>query len=508
MQHLFPRFSCRPLASVVLALLVAGCAPEKVEESAIVATIGDAVVRADDFAKSFELGFPHLKRGDDPRRAYLSRVIDEKLLALEGYRLSLDTTEAVRAQIDDLRDELLVEQIFEREVNAHVTVSDEEIAEALQRDGVRFRLRYVPTATREQAEQVRRFINTDGFDAALAQQLARRPEAPFRAEDFVTPYLTAAEIPPALLEGLQNLPVGVPSAPLPVAGQFLIAEVLDIRREPLVLDADTRTRTRQVLFQQKARQAARAYVTSRMEPLEVRVKAGVFRELSRTLWSWYRTLDGPPLRLSHALAGDTKPEAAAVRARLDDVLATTRDSSITVRALLAAFPARRYALSTKSEDAFQGDLYDAIGLALRDATFLQQAHADKLVETPAVVADLARWTDKWVYQALLHHLADTVQVTEADVETYRTRHAAQYDALTLSPTILDVRVRDDVRIARVRAALPDVLRALRQQYPVTIHDAALDAAVSLEDAATPGLPVMLFKAHTGRPLYPVVDPAW
>lgn len=495
------------LLALAALTVVAGCTAPETPEQPVVATVGDQAIAAEDFARSFELGFPHLKRGADARRAYLDRMVDEKLLALEGYRLRLDTTGAVRAQVADLLDELLVEHIFEREVNAHVSVTDAEIEEALQQEAVRFRVRYVPAGTAAEAAQVRAVRLRDGFDAALAEHLARHPETPFQPADFVTPYLTAAEVPPEILDGLRDLPMGEPSEPLLVGGQYVVAEVVDVQREPVALDPAARSRVRQALFQQKAKRQARTFVTTRMEPLEVRIRAGAFRDLTAALWAWYPTLDGPPLRLSDALAADASPEAEAVRVLRSTVLATTRDSTLTVGDLLDAYPARRYALSTKTREGFQGDLYDAIGLTLRDASFVAQARAEGLAEAPAVRADLDRWRDKWVYQALIAHLADTVTVTEADVAEYRARHAAYYDALDLADAERAERLRADIRTAKVRAALPELLAALRERHAVTIHDDALEAAVPAAQV-TPGLPVTLFKAHTGRPLYPTVDPAW
>ncbi len=498
------------LGVLLSVLLIAGCGEDDgpaVADDEVVARVGDVAIGAEDFARSFELGFPHLKQGPDPRRAYLDHMIAEALLAQEGYRLGLDTTAAVRAQVADLEDELLVEEVFEHEVNDRVLVSEAEITEALQANAVRLRLRYVPASSYVEAEGVRSAIEEDGFDAALAQQLARRSDVPLRAEDFVTPLLSPAEVPAPVLDAIRDLPVGTPSAPIRAAGQYLVVEVADVQRQPVEIDAEARERARQTLVQQEAKALAREYVTGRMEPIGLRIKAGVFRQLTGALWDWYGTLDGPPLHFADALRDARGSEADVLRDLRDEVLATTRDGRLTVGDLLATYPSRRYPLSTKTEDAFQSDLYDAIGLTLRDAAFTEQAREQGWDEAPAVAADLRRWRDKWVYQAMVDHVADTTTVSDGDVATYRQRHDAYYDGLGLAAAALAAQVRADARRAKARAALPRVVAALRQRYPVTVDAEALAAAVPDAEAA-PGLPVMLYKAHTGRPIYPVADPAW
>ena len=497
------------LAVLSAAAWAAGCGPSEPDSPPIpvVATVGDAEIRADDFARSFELGFPHLKQGDDPRQSYLDHMIAEALLAQEGYRLRLDTTAAVRDQLADLEDELLVEQVFEREVNSRVSVSDAEVQRALQEDAVRVRLRYVPAATLEEARSVRATAEAEGFDAALARQLAARADIALRPEDFVTPFLNPAELPAPVLDAIHDLPVGTPSAPIAAGGQYLLVEVADVQREPVGLDAEARTRARQTLEQERAKALAREYVTGRMEPMGLTLKGGAFRALTDALWAWVPTLDAPPLALASALAADRSAEADAVRARLGDVVATTRDGNLTVRDLLERYPARRYPLSTDSREAFQGSLYDAVGLTLRDEAFTGQARTEGWDEAPEVAADRRRWRDKWVYQAMVDYVADTTTVSDADVAAYRQRHAAYYDGLGLAPAALDAQVRDDARRAKARGALPRVVAALRERYPVAVDAEALAAAVPDADV-TPGLPVLLYKAHTGRPLYPIADPAW
>lgn len=497
------------LAVLAAAAWAAGCGPSDpaAPPVPVVATVGDAEIRADDFARSFELGFPHLKQGGDPRRAYLDHMIAEAVLAQEGYRLGLDTAAAVRDQLADLEAELLVEQVFEREVNRRVSVSDAEVQRALQQDAVRVRLRYAPAATWEEARSVRAVAEAEGFDAALERQLAARADVALRPEDFVTPFLSPAELPAPVLDAIRDLPVGTPSAPIAAGGQYLVVEVADVRREPVGLDAAARARARQTLEQERAKAFAREYVTGRMGPVGLTLKGPAFRALTDALWAWVPTLEAPPLSLAAALAADRSAAADAVRALQDEVVATTRDGRLTVGDLLERYPARRYPLDTDGREAFQGSLYDAVGLTLRDEAFTAQARAEGWDRAPEVAADLRRWRDKWVYQAMVDYVADTTTVRAADLAAYRQRHRAYYDGLGLAPAALDAQVRADARRAKARGALPRVVAALRERYPVAVDAAALAAAVPDADAA-PGLPVLLYKAHTGRPLYPIADPAW
>ncbi len=153
----------RGWACVVLLISAAGCGPETpvpaepAGQEPVVATVGGEPVYARDFVLNYEFGFPQLHRGSNARLAYLNRIVDEKLLALDGTRRGLLDNPEVRRNIEDLRDELLVEQLFQRHVNDRVDVTPEDIVSAMQQAQTSFRLRYLPARSLPEAlEFVRR----------------------------------------------------------------------------------------------------------------------------------------------------------------------------------------------------------------------------------------------------------------------------------------------------------------------------------------------------------------
>ena len=79
----------------------------------------------------------------------------------------------------------------------------------------------------------------------------------------------------------------------------------------------------------------------------------------------------------------------AFRAIFDDVLITTTDVDWTVMEFLEAFPAMRYPLRHDRQEEFENDLYDAIGLTLRDRYFVRRALAEGLDDDPALRHELA-----------------------------------------------------------------------------------------------------------------------
>jgi hypothetical protein len=452
----------RHIVLFVVSTLAAGCArPDTTEPAvAVVAVVAGEPIYASDFVMNYELGFPHLRQGENPGLSYLQRVIDEKLLAMEGYRRGLIEDEAIRRRVTNLREALLVEQVFHRYVNDRITVNDEDIEMAMQRDRVAFKLRYVPAPSLERVQDLRALAGRVGFDDVVTDFAASHRDVSIRPEDLQSPYVSWRDISPTLLSAIQDLPLGAISEPVRYNGHYLLLQVMDVRRDPVApVSAAERSRYEQIIFQQKARSTAREFIGSMMKPLGVRIKAPIYASLRNGLWTWYQ--DAPPQEnLLRALSGIETRYADSIRSVLDDVLVTTNEGDWTVRRFLEEFPVERYPLRYQRTEDFENDLYDAVGLTLRDKYFVQRAEREGLDDTEEVRHEMNLWLDKWMFRALV----DDVEESGESIE--------------------------------------DVLGALRDRYAVEIHHEVLDT-LGLSDAGSAGL--TLLKGHTMRPAFPIVD---
>lgn len=461
---------CRWMLIVLLLLLilVSGCGPgspattKSVGEGAVVATVSGEPIYARDFVLNYELGFPHLYRGSNTRLAYLNRIIDEKLLAHEGIRHGLLDRAEVKWKIEDLRDELLVEQVFQHYVNDSVRITPEDITLAMQQDQTSFRLRYLPAKSQLEARRLRDEAIREGLPALILEFVSQNDGLNLHPSDFESSYVKSHGLHPDLMAAVINLPMGEISTPVPYHGQFLLLELIDVRREPVALSGQTRATFEHVIFNKKAKALARDFIGSMMKPLDVRLKPAPYKSMREVLWQWYQE-ELPQGSLLAALLARKAPTADSLRLILDDVLITTSNGDWTVREFLAAFPATRYPLRHEQRAEFENDLYDAIGLTLRDHYFVKRALEENLDDDPAVHHELALWTDKWVYRVMRDELIDN------------------------------------------KESVNEAVLQLRKRYPVVIHRAVLDT-LTLSPPNHAGLTV--FKGHTHRAAFPVADPVW
>ena len=145
----------------ILLFLLFGCSKKKSQlENDIVAYVGDYKISARDFQLNYEFGFSNLKTKGIEKLSYLEYMIDEALLSQEGYRLELDLSEQIQSKEKALLNELLVEELFKKEVDDKINISDNEIKEAISKSSVKWKLRYWVEPDLKDAEQVYSFIQT------------------------------------------------------------------------------------------------------------------------------------------------------------------------------------------------------------------------------------------------------------------------------------------------------------------------------------------------------------
>jgi hypothetical protein len=511
-RHCLPvpvsRFALYACAPFLLSLIVLGCKPSPdTEGDGVIATVGDRTISVDEFRVNYELGFPHLKTGSNPRRVYLDRMIDEKLLALEGYRLRLHERSQVREKVLNLHEELLVGQVFNEMVDNQIRVSDEEIEDLRYRDHVSFRLRFLPTTTWIQARRMRDLIVDSGFERAFAEWESGDVDKRLKSSDFETGFVLWSDVEPDLLKEIVDLPVGTVSEPIQYRGSFIVVQVVDIRRTPLTDSprAAEKDHYLQILQQQKAKIRARQFVKETMSSSELRIRTGPYRYLEKYLWSWIQTherIDNLFESLERSGDGDTD----SLRAVYGDTLLATRDEQWTVAQFLKDFPYRRYPFSRRSFRAFQTDLYDGFGLLLRDRAFLEIARSRGYGELPSIRKELGLWSDKWVYRELVRAIGDTVSVTPEDVEAY---FAKQREFWPQDADLGDVRsdVEEMVHRARTDAIVLRFVETLRKRYRIVIDAEALARVDLYETAGSSKQTITVVKGSSGRPAWPVVDPA-
>ncbi|NPV04411.1 MAG: hypothetical protein HPY67_06745 [Syntrophaceae bacterium] len=256
------------LAAVCLAAAI-GCSSFRTPSEDAIATVNGAEITVKDFTVKLRnalnlAGTPSALQAhniDAIKREALDELIEEKLMLIRAERLGLRVTdeelkrrvEEIRkdysgenfAQVfggekvdykiwsEELRKRLLLEKLIDQEVNAKITVTDEEAQEAYQANRGKYyseesvHVAQIVVPTKEKADAVLRRLQAGEEFAKIAQEVSTGPEA---AKGGDLGVFTRGVMPEAFDRVVFSLPEGRTSKVVKSPYGFHVFKVL--KREP------------------------------------------------------------------------------------------------------------------------------------------------------------------------------------------------------------------------------------------------------------------------------------
>ncbi|GAB4367349.1 MAG: hypothetical protein Kow0042_07880 [Calditrichia bacterium] len=469
-------------------------------QSVILATIGDRVITVEEFRRNYEGGFSHLKTGQNRKLTYLNYLINEKLLALEGYRLGLNESPPVKSLEQKLLNELLIETLIDREVKSKIKVTPEEIQEEITKSKVRFKFRYWVEPTRERAQQVALDMRERGYAEVVDDLMHRTRETRIDPKRFETDYLTHLDVPPEVLAAIQDLPYGEISDPVELNGKYYIFQVLDIRRQGITENEykANMSRFEQIIFYRKLKEKLGIYIEDLLEPRNIVTKGESFKLLADALSEWSRSAERGKKHFLESVkqASEESPALMNLKKNLNQTFLTHSEGQVSIGEFLKHFNVNRFFRGKGKEGISTEDLHHEVQLSIRDYFMAQEASSLNLQNSPEVQWELQLWRDKWVFNEMREILFSEEGLIEQDREKNANE---QLDSLVQQSA-------GDWN--RQIAILNSQLQSLREKYPVSINEAVLDTLKVIEFKKSRWASMQIFKAGTNRPAFPVVDPIW
>lgn len=467
---------------VTVGIRCAGEDSVKDESSIVLARVGDKVITVDEFRKNYELGFPHLKIGKDRKRSYLNWMINELILAQEGYRLGLDQSERVQLSVERMKRELLVEALIREKIQKNISVTMDEIKEAINKSKVSFKFRFWVESSYARAVEVANEMKQRGYADVVGDLIRAHPEISPDPALLETGYLTWMDVTPEVLNAIKDLPYGDISEPVLINGKYYIFQVLDIRRMAVTENEyySKAPSVKKALLQQKLHQAVATYTTNLLEEKNIVTKKPLFDKLYDALEEWKAKRESLSSNFKKAVlsADESLPKLSALRSSLNEPMVTSTDGDISLNEFLDYFFPEKIPAEVKNKQSLRIELHKLVALTIRDYFLLKEARKDHLEELPEVTYQLNLWKDKWVYEEMRHQLLNNL------TEKNRTK-------LTYLDTALD-----------------SSLSTFRERYPIEINEAVLDTIQVVDFQKSRWAAVQLFRTGTNHLAYPIADPLW
>jgi hypothetical protein len=198
----------------------------------ILAGAGDKKITAREFIYGYEFGPSFPKKVKDSKEVYLNYLINEKLLASDGYSRRVDTMSIVKDNLSGIESDLATEELFKTEVLTQVKISDDEINAAVGKKLITIELKWLFAPNKDSLSFFNQKISSGlSFDSIFRLQLN---DSVFEDQRKWNTDLFDLEQKSSMIAGLiKNQKVGSISSPVKGPDGYYIFKIINIWKEAL-----------------------------------------------------------------------------------------------------------------------------------------------------------------------------------------------------------------------------------------------------------------------------------
>ncbi|MEJ2616831.1 MAG: peptidylprolyl isomerase, partial [Ignavibacteriaceae bacterium] len=136
------------------------------------ATIGSKIITVKEFLTSYEFGPAYPKRIKNSKEHFLDYMINEKLLAMDGYSQGIGDSAQVKEMLDALRGDLATEEMFKDDILKNIKIEKEEIDKAVAEKQITYKIRWLYSSNKKVLLDYKSILKkTNSFDSLFKSQL-------------------------------------------------------------------------------------------------------------------------------------------------------------------------------------------------------------------------------------------------------------------------------------------------------------------------------------------------
>ncbi len=506
----------------LIGLFLLSCSSEKdkqLEDDQIVARVGDRVITAHDFVTKFEFSFAPFRQGPNPRKSYLNYLINEMLIANEGYAEGFGDSRYVKSRVTNRRNNNMLQAFYGKYVHGKVNIPDSEIEEATKRASIKFRMMIWPVPSMEEGNKVYSEASKSTLEEYVEQQLSKYEVRNVNKQYFETDWLDFLEMRPELLNEIQDLELGETSKPIPYGNGYALFQVLSIQREPIKTDelkyGARRKRIEARLFNIQSDKIVHNLMDSLLTPMEVRASSRNIERFVNPLYKWMRRglpEYGSLLENLNEVTPDSASYLIELKNMLDEPLIQHKDGVITVEDYFGYFNYHRRIMNrSESLDDVRNRLMVELGNMIKNGRFIEIAEEEGFQDSASIVHDLQLWEEKYTYEAFRYEMTNDVSVSMEEMEEFFKKRWNELHISNIDTTRF-YKYENDVHNfllhEKQTKLLNDEISKLKEKYDIWINEDLLNSLELNDDPKSLETSLFVTKNFTGERVVPDADYKW
>jgi hypothetical protein len=471
-------------------------------KDSVVAAVGNIQITSEEFVKGYEYGPAFYKREKKSKETYLQYMINEKLLALDGYKRKVDTAKQVVDMVKAFHDDLVTGELFNDEIFSKIKIDDSEVDSVITQKQLEVNIKWLYTANKEEAAKyANRPDLSTAFDSLFIQRC--KDSTVMNERQLKTDLYHLKMKNPVMAKIIDTLKVGKVSLPIHAQDGWYLVKLENVFRN-LILTESEKNRLRS--------ESIEAVKTNKMNRLSEQYVVGLMNNenpvIRKDEFSVLRTYIGK------YILPKEKFEEWKLAARLDSVLAALKNAdkeklpgltlvemkngTVTFSEFLNWYWVRdQYIkLNEKNLRTYSISLEQMIWRMVRDKLLVAEADRKNLSERPSVKEQEKWWKDKIVYGYVRNELANSVMLENKELKQPNDDSKQKSDVEKLG--------------AELSKKIFKKVNQLKQKEPIKINSEVLNSLRVTDENDPTAIEVYTVKKEglIPRTPYPSIDIDW
>lgn len=466
----------------------------------VVARVGDIKITAEEFIYSYEYGPAFPKRVQNSKQTYLNYMINEKLLALDGYEKGYMKKEEPAGMYSDIVSDLAAEEMFSKEIMPEIKINDAEIGKVIEKKQSEYEIRWLYAKELQQLESYLSDLKKGIlFDSLYNKQFngSVLPEDRQLTSSLYNIYVKN----PQFGQIADTLDPGRISDPIHTDDGWYIIKIDNISKNLITGESE---------YEKLKSESVNAITKSKMEILSNQFIKDLFVKenpvIKRDVFNLLRSYLGKFILSENEYSGwklDDKLETAMKNLGLTKgekypglTLVKSENNEFTLDEFITWYRNRENYVKFKKDDLpqFSKSLEELVWLMVRDKLLSAKADNGGYFKSPWVKKQAAWWKDKISYSVNRNELAKSVTLNSEEIRAINEEHKSESEILT----------QDFTR------KIFNKLVELRKKYKITVNDEILREINVSSENDKKAIEMYIVKRGNliPRPAFPSIDNDW
>jgi hypothetical protein len=472
------------------------------ESDKIVASVGPINITVEEFINSYEYGPAFVKRKMDSKKRHLNYMINEKLLALDGYSRGIDKNNDVESILSDFENDIATEEMFVEDILNKIEIFEEEIDTLITQKQLELDIRWLYAENAGELDKINDAL-TSGISFDSLYNIQFKDSIYLDDRSMKINRFQLGKKNPELAVRIDTLPVGKVSEPIKAVDGWYIF-ILDNVMQNVILTESELIRLQQesvnALKKKKMDQISDKYVNQLLlarDPVIKRQSFNVLRSyigtytLEQELYDDWELPDKLDASLNELQV--TKDNVG------QSVLVEMNEGNVTLEEFLKWYRNRSQyiKLDKNNLQSFSKSLENLIWRMLRDKLLSEKAYERNFHQTKSFKKQTNWWRDKIVYSAVKKDIVESIALENEE---------NKFNSLDS----LDIEHNKEKINTEITRRLFLRLNELKKKYEININEDVLEKTYVSEENNPKAIDFYTVKKGglIPRTPYPTIDFEW